>query len=105
MNPELELAKIRYAKGILSLLRSYDKSYGVHSCALMVQLVCLGFAIGGVVYHGTNILVIALNIAFVVFNVHRILVIDRERTEAQLRLLKVVKELQAEGVPGFEKTR
>lgn len=102
MSPELQLAKIKLARATLSLIRSYSKAYGMHSLALMVQLVCLGFAIGGSVYGGRHLSIIALNIAFVVFNVHRILVVDRERNLAEHRLLKVVKELRAAGIAGFE---
>lgn len=102
MTPELQLAKIRHARATLSLIRSYTKTYGFHSLALMVQLVCLGFAIGGQVYQGRYLAIIGLNIAFVVFNVHRILVVDRERNIAEHELLKTVKELHAEGVAAFK---
>lgn len=102
MSPELALEKIKLARATLSLIRSYTLSYSIHSCVFMLQILMLGFAIGGQVYRGRYLPVIGLNIAFVVLNIHRILVIDRERNLAEHRLLKVVKELRASGIAGFE---
>lgn len=104
MTPELALEKVTLARAILSLIRSYTFSYNIHSCVFILQVGLLGFAIGGQVYQGRYLPVIALNIVFLIFNIHRILVIDRERNLAEHRLLKVVKELRAAGIPGFEKT-